>query len=357
MPNGEIFPGSDSIATEHFAKLKRGGIAYLAAGPEDGPLVIMVHGWPELAISWRHQLPVLGGIGFRAIAIDLPGFGGSAVHSTHADYSMENIVGDLVEFVQSLGREKAIWVGHDWGSVVVWSLASHHPEVCNGVASLCVPYRTVEMGLDYLIETLDRNIYPEAEHPAGHWDYMKFYEQSFDKAIAAFEKDPDNFFKAFMTRGDPGMAGQPLITAGVTMRGGWFEGDGPPESEMDTAVLDKISHAQYVKAFTRNGFFGPDSLYMNSRANAEYTSRAVNNGVLDMPVLYLFASNDHWCECVKNTKFAKNMLELCPQFTSVEISAGHWLNQEKPTEVNSALTHWLATEAKIWPKRPQPNWP
>ena len=95
---------------------------YLAAGPEDGPLVIFVHGWPERCISWR-QLPSLSSLGFRAVAHDMRGYGDSTVYSRHEDYAQELVVGDMLQLLAGLGRERAVWVGHDWGSPTVWSLA------------------------------------------------------------------------------------------------------------------------------------------------------------------------------------------------------------------------------------------
>ena len=108
--------------TEHTIKTERHTTFALAAGPENGPLVIFVHGWPELSISWRHQLPVLAALGFRAIAPDMRGYGRSSVYSQHAAYAQEPVVCDMLDLLDTLGREKAVWVGHDWGSPVVWNL-------------------------------------------------------------------------------------------------------------------------------------------------------------------------------------------------------------------------------------------
>src|SRR5260221_7922151 len=112
--------------TEHTTKSARHATFYLASGPENGTPIIFVHGWPELSISWRHQLPCFAGLRFRAIAPDMRGYGRSSVYSKHEDYALANTVQDMIELLDSLGHEKAIWVGHDWGSPVVWSLASHH---------------------------------------------------------------------------------------------------------------------------------------------------------------------------------------------------------------------------------------
>src|SRR5262245_25047782 len=104
--------------TEHVARAGTHTTAYLAAGPVDGPLVIFTHGWPELAISWRHQLPVLAALGFRAVAPDMRGYGRSSVYSRHDDYAQQKVVADMIALIDHLGRERAVWVGHDWGSPV-----------------------------------------------------------------------------------------------------------------------------------------------------------------------------------------------------------------------------------------------
>src|SRR5271156_2694488 len=151
--------------TEHTTKTNRHTTFYLAAGPKDGPLIIFVHGWPELSISWRHQLPALASLGFRAIAPDMRGYGRYSVYDTHAAYAQQEIVADMLELLASLGVEQAIWVGHDWGSPVVWNLASHHPERCLAVANLCVPYYSLERGLDAVLPLIDRKVYPEDLYP------------------------------------------------------------------------------------------------------------------------------------------------------------------------------------------------
>jgi pimeloyl-ACP methyl ester carboxylesterase len=154
---------------------------YLAAGPEDGPLVIFVHGWPELSISWRHQLPALGALGFRAVAPDMRGYGRSYIPSRAEEVAHEHTTADLIGLLdalrggaarawssvlslcttvhpqlhtdsriysvplflkrsceRTLGSARAVFVGHDWGSPIVWSLAAHHPQRVAALASLCV---------------------------------------------------------------------------------------------------------------------------------------------------------------------------------------------------------------------------
>ena len=185
--------------TEHICEYKDHTTFYLACGPEDGPLIIFVHGWPELSISWRHQLPVMGALGFRAIAPDMRGYGRSSIYPKHEEYAQEFIVRDMVGLLELLNAETAVWVGHDWGSPVVWNLASHHPDRCHAVANLCVPYYTIERGLDHTLTLVDRFLYPEDEYPSGQWDYMRLYEESFEDAIAPMDANVHNFIKLLLS--------------------------------------------------------------------------------------------------------------------------------------------------------------
>jgi len=324
---------------------------YLAAGPADGPMIIFVHGWPELAISWRHQLPCFAALGYRAVAPDLRGYGRSTVYERHEDYALESVVADMIGLVDALGVEKAVWVGHDWGAPVVWSIASHHPERCHGVANLCVPYHTLERGLDAFVGLIDRNIYPEDEFPLGQWEYQGFYEENFAAAIAPFDADPMKAIKALFRRGDPNSKNKPSRTAYVRRDGGWFRGAAePPDVPRDADVISEADLCAYAAALARNGFFGPSSYYMNHSSNAAYAARAVNGGVLEMPTLFIAAEYDFTCECI-TSRLAQPMRDHCTGLTTRVVRSGHWMAQEKPVEVNSALAHWLATSlTDFWPK-------
>ena len=93
--------------------------------------------------------------------------------------SMRIMVRDMIELLESLGREKAAWVGHDWGSPVVWAIASHHPDRCHGVANLCVPYLPKGVASENYLPFVDRAVYPEDKFPAGQWEYQLFYQENF----------------------------------------------------------------------------------------------------------------------------------------------------------------------------------
>lgn len=340
--------------TEHQTSLQLASgehnLFYLAAGPIDGPMIVFVHGWPELSLSWRHQLPVFAALGFRCIAPDMRGYGRSQCYTNHEDYSLQACVGDLTQLLNHLGRERAIWVGHDWGAGVVWALAAQHPELCLGVANLCVPYRSLELGLDAVLELVDRNVYPVDEYPAGQWEYMRYYEESFADATAAFEQDTYRVAKLLFRKGDPAGFGQITGTALVRQNGGWFGGGEVPDVQADLDVVSEEDLQVYAEALERNGFFGPDSYYMNHERNAAYAQGAANNGHLSMPVLFLAGQYDYTCETI-TSKMAEPMRDYCSRLTEQVIYSGHWMAQERPLDVNAALAHWLADEMpEIWPQ-------
>ena len=336
--------------TENIVKTERHTSFYLACGAEDAPLVIFVHGWPELSISWRHQLPCFAALGFRAIAPDMRGYGRSSTYSRHEDYALEHIVADMIDLIDALGRESAIWVGHDWGSPVVWSLASHHPERCIGVANLCVPYISGGFAPSNLIELVDRKLYPEDQFPAGQWDYMRFYEEDFAKACAGFEANVPATVKLLFRAGSPAGEGQPAITSQVRKNGGWFPGlSGAPDLPMDDSVLTVEDFHKYATALERTGFFGPDSWYMNADRNIAFAAKAKHGGHLLTPVLFLHAAYDYVCNTTTSA-LADPMRLDCDNLTEVIVKSGHWMAQEKPMAVNAALARWMAMQfPELWP--------
>lgn len=347
---GHVMTTWTAGVTEHTLRSPRHVTHYLACGPADGPVVIFVHGWPELAISWRHQLPALAALGFRAVAPDMRGYGRSSVPQTHAAYALEALVADMLELLDALGHQRAVWVGHDWGSPVVWALASHHPDRCHGVASLCVPYRTLELGLEACVAQVDRATYPEAEFPVGQWDYQLHYQEQFEHARADMEADTRRTVKLLFRKGDPGGRGQPAATAFIRRNQGWFGPAGDaPDMPRDDDVISESDLCAYAAALARNGFFGANSYYMNHEANAVYGSTSCNDGFLDMPALFLGARYDYVCETVDST-LAVPMRRSCRRLREAIIDSGHWMAQEKPAAVNAELIRWLATDlAEVWP--------
>jgi pimeloyl-ACP methyl ester carboxylesterase len=309
---------------EHVAKSRRHVSFYLTCGRSGATPIIFLHGWPELSISWRHQLPVFAGLGFHTIAPDLRGYGRSSVHPHHEDYALEEAVADMMDLIEAIGLRKAIWVGHDWGSPVVWSIAQHHPERCHGVVSLCVPYIPEGFAPETIIPLSNRKTYPEDHFPAAQWDYQLFYRENFDAARAGFESSVRDTVRVLFRAGDPNGRGKPARTAFIRANLGWFgKANRAPTVPRDSTVLTEEDEHRYVASLERNGFFGPDSWYMNSDANAAFAKRAKKNWHLTMPVLFLHAAYDYVCETIES-RLAEPMRAHCSNLVEIVIPSGHW---------------------------------
>ena len=317
---------------------------FLTAGPESGTPIIFVHGWPELSISWRHQLPHFAEQGYRTIAPDMRGYGESDVYPTHAAYAQREVVADMLELVDALGIERAVWVGHDWGCATVWQIARHHSDRCLAIANLCVPYYTIEAGWEGLLPYVDRERYPEDEYPAGQWEYQRYYEENFAEATAAFDAHPARMAALLFRKGSPDGQGQIAGTALTRKQGGWFGGGEVPDMPRDADVLSEADLQRYADALSTNRFFGPDSYYMNHTDNAAYTAEAHTHG-LEMPVLFLHARYDYTCETI-HSRAAVPMRRYCADLKEKVVDSGHWMAQEKPGEVNAHLTDWLREQVK-----------
>ncbi len=179
---------------------------------------------------------------------------------------------------------------------------------------------------------------------------MFFYEENFPKAQMAFEANVANTVKAIFRAGSSSGKGKPARTALVRRDGGWFGGLGQaPDVSVDRNLLSEEDLHKYIGALERNGFFGPDSWYMNHARNVEFASRAKNGGKLKLPVLFLHAEYDYTCQTV-TSRLAEPMRQDCVDLTEVVVRSGHWMAQEKPTAVNAALAKWLATKLpEAWP--------
>jgi soluble epoxide hydrolase/lipid-phosphate phosphatase len=319
---------------------------YYEGGSPTGTPLIFIHGWPDLAEAWKHQMSHFssGAHNYRVIAPDMRGYGASSAPSNREAYALSVLVPELVDLAAQLNISKAVWIGHDWGCGVLNALAAHHPELCLGLALLSVPYRTAELGLDFLKTTINRDIYPADEYEWGQWDYQHFYEQHTEKSLQSFAAAPiERMTKVMYARHDPRKWGQPAPTSQITKNGGWFGGkpEALPDVPLEKTSLDEGLLASLVKSHTQHGFFPPTAYYLNHKANAEYAKSEKNGGVLEFPVLFVDAKYDAICSPSTAPKLEQNQREFTRNLTYVTIESGHWVQLEKPQEVNEALEKWL----------------
>ncbi|KAI0402305.1 putative epoxide hydrolase [Xylaria palmicola] len=325
-------------------------IHYLAAGPAHGPLVLFLHGWPGTAITWKPQLEALAGLGFRAVAPDMPGYGQSTARRVADDYCQERIVEGMMALLADTGREAAVWVGHDWGAGVTSSVATQHPGAVKALVNIAVPFATVERGWPAFLPLVDRALYPAAEYPYGQWDYMRHYEESFEDAVAWFEQDVEGLLKAAL-QPSPGAPASRFAEATATVRrdGGWFHAARPPPPEATgPPVLAPDVYASFIADMRKTGFWPGSCYYLHSERNAAYHAAAPGR-LLTQPVLFIHAAWDPICD-TKTSRLPEPMRAACRNLTEVTVEAGHFAQYEKPGEVNAALIRFLVEELPSeWP--------
>ena len=176
---------------------------YWEVGAADGPLMIFLHGWPEIALVWRAQMEAFASEGWYCIAPDMRGYGGSSAPAAPEAYALKEIVEDMVELHDHLGANPAIWVGHDLGSPVVGALAAHHPKRSRGTVFISVPYAPEAFALASLLPFIDRELYPADQYPDGQWDYYRFYLTNFDQTVTDFDAEIRSSLAAIFRRGNP----------------------------------------------------------------------------------------------------------------------------------------------------------
>jgi soluble epoxide hydrolase/lipid-phosphate phosphatase len=325
-------------------------IHYLIAGPSGGPLLIFLHGWPMIAKVWKYQIQCFSSLGFRVAAPDMPGYGQTWTSKNSPDFSMEKIVPQCIEVLNDIGRKEAIWIGHDWGCGPLWGIASHHPEVCRAVIGMSVPYRTLELGVQHLISTVDRDLYPADEYPYGQWDYQIFYEQNEKEADRQFESNISDIVKLFWSKGRAQTGQAPARTSSVTKDKGWFGGIDAelPQIPLEKTSLDQDLFVEIVASLNKTGFRGATSWYLNHAANAKYAETSVNDGVLQMPVLFIHTEYDAVCQTVHNPKLMKEMRSNCPDLSEITIKTGHCGMTEGPEATNAGITEWILQNVKDW---------
>jgi pimeloyl-ACP methyl ester carboxylesterase len=297
------------------------------AGSDARPPVVLCHGFPELGFSWRHQFPALVGAGFRTLAPDQRGYGSTDAPDEIPAYDIHHLTGDLVGLLDALEIEKAIFVGHDWGGLVVWSLPALHPERIAGIVGVNTPYLPrAPMPPTTLLRAM-----------VGGQD-EKMYMLWFQKpgvAEAVLDRDPELLFERLLRTGvpfeelakrmaDPGFDMNPFRRL----------------SEMETMgdpIGTQEERDHYARVFRSKGFRGGINWYRNLDRNWE-TAPAVGVTKVEVPCLMVTA---RWDPALR-PEMAAGMPALCPDLETVMIErCGHWTQQEKPDELNRTLVDWL----------------
>jgi len=314
---------------------------YLETGPINGPLMIFLHGWPQIGLMWRSQLEAFASDGWRCIAPDMRGYGGSSAPTDFEGYALSELVQDMVELHDHLGARPAIWVGHDLGSPVAGALAAHHAKRSRGVVFVSVPYSPESFALPSLLPLIDRKVYPADQYPDGQWDYYRFYLTHYDQTVADFNADIRASLSVIYRRGDPASVGKIYRSALVTRNGGWF---GPahraPAIPLDTALWPSADFDALVGAFRITGFRPGNSWYLNDTANIAYAHAAPAGGRLRQPVLFLNGDFDGICD-ITRSRLGEPMRRSCEDLSVTTLPAGHWLPLERKNELVQTMRSWL----------------
>jgi pimeloyl-ACP methyl ester carboxylesterase len=314
---------------------------YVECGPAEGPLIIFLHGWPSIGLMWRAHMEAFAADGWHCVAPDLRGYGGSSAPARNDAYTTEEVVADMVELHDQLGGEPAIWVGHDWGSVVAGALASHEPERVRGAVLTSVAYFPDANALPTLVPLVDRTSYPVDEYPDGQWDYYRYYTTHFEAAVADLDADLAASLASIYRPGDPDAIGKVWPTAVVTRNGGRFgAAHRAPPTQPDPALWPPADFDVLVQSFQTHGFRPPSAWYMNDEANIAYAHKAPHGGHLSLPVLFVNGDWDGICS-INGNHMGDAMRKACSNLTVTNLPAGHWLPLERKEEHIEAIREWL----------------
>ncbi len=302
------------------------GIELFVREEGKGPLVVLCHGWPELSYTWRHQIPALAAAGFHVVAPDMRGYGGTSAPQDISAYSIFDTVGDIVGLVQALGEKTAVIIGHDWGAPVAWFAATFRPDMFTAVAGLSVPPPSRGPGrpLDMLRKNGITNFY---------WQYF----QTPGVAEAEFEGDLVRTFRTLLgPRGFADPAEHTFIKPGKGFLGD-SKGDGPLPSWVTEADI-----AVFVEAYRKCGFRGGLNWYRNIDRNWEMTA-PWHGAQIHQPSLFIAGSKDAVITGLIGSKRVNELEVVLPNLKGRLIieGAGHWVQQERPDEVNAALIDFL----------------
>lgn len=295
-----------------------------------GPAVVLVHGFPESWYSWRHQLPALAAAGYRALAIDVRGYGRSSKPVRVEDYRIVKNVADVVGLCEGLGAGKVTLVGHDWGAPITWTTALLRPDLFRGLALLSVPYappRRLE-GPSPL---------QQMRALAGKDEFYADYFQIPGRAEGDIEENVRRWLLGFYWCASGDVVNGPNI--GLVERGKKL-GDKFVFPEKMPRWLSDADLDVYAREFEYSGFFGPLSRYRNVDRDWEDLAGFADRPI-ELPALFVGGSKDG--PTLMGAPAIARFPETLPRLTKSVIldGAGHWTQQERPEEVNALLLEFL----------------
>jgi epoxide hydrolase A/B len=301
-----------------------------------GPLVVMCHGFPESWYSWRHQLAALAEAGFHAVAPDMRGYGQTDSPEAIDQFTLFHLVGDIVGLLDALEASQAVIVGHDWGAPVAWHAALVRPDRVRGVVGLSVPYRPRQRGV-----ARPTSLMPQTEEAV----FYQLYFQQPGVAEAEFERDHRRTVRNMLYggSGEGRASAQPVGGGGAGMvpRAGGFLRDRPGPSVLPSWITEADVDF-YAGEFKRAGFRGGLNWYRNIDRNWELLAPWIGAKVT-VPALYMAGDRDLVLSFRGMDQLLPALKQFVPNLRDAIIlpGCGHWTQQERASEVNTALIKFV----------------
>jgi pimeloyl-ACP methyl ester carboxylesterase len=320
-------PTSHSAETERLVDSNGVQLRVVEAGDRGAPVVVLAHGFPELAYSWRHQIPALAEAGYHVLAPDQRGYGGSSRPEAIDAYNIHELTGDIVGLLDDVGAERAVWIGHDWGAAVVWNAPLLHPERVAAVAALSVPV------------TPRPHLTPTASwrKTFGENFFYILYFQEPGVADAELNDDPARTIRRMLgglRSSDDKSAALRMVAPGPD---GFIDRLPEPDGLPDWISQDELDH--YIAEFSRTGFTGGLNWYRNFDRNWETTAELAG-AKISVPCLFIGGTAD---PVLSFTRTDRASDAISGPYRQVMLDgAGHWLQQERPDEVNETLLEFLS---------------
>jgi pimeloyl-ACP methyl ester carboxylesterase len=312
MPNMIDFPKPTLVSVNGVE------LEVFEAGQENrGKPIVLCHGWPEHAFSWRYQVPALVAAGYHVIVPNQRGYGNSSCPDEVTAYDIEHLAGDLIALLDHYGYDQAIFVGHDWGAMVVWGLTLLHPGRVNKLINLSLPYQ--ERGELPWIELLEQIL--------GSEYYFVHFNRQPGVADAILDENTFGFLSNLYRKNEPPKepeSGMAMINLATT---------GTPLGE---ALMSDDELSVFVSAFEKTGFTGSINWYRNLDRNWHLLADA--DPIIRQPTLMIYGARD-------TIPPSDNLAKLVPNVDVVTFDCGHWIQQEKPEETNRTILDWLVRQA------------
>jgi pimeloyl-ACP methyl ester carboxylesterase len=285
------------------------------AGQENrGNPIVLCHGWPEHAYTWRHQIPALAAAGYHVIVPNQRGYGNSSRPSRVVDYDIGQLAGDLVGLLDHYGYEDATFVGHDWGAMVVWGLTLLHPSRVRRLVNLSLPYQ--ERGEVPWIEFLEQVL--------GEDYYFVHFNRQPGVADAILDENTARFLKNLYRKNQPPKEPEPGMEMINLARA---------QSPQGEPLMSNSELAVFVSAFEASGFTSSINWYRNLDRNWHILADV--NPIIEQPALMIYGDRD---VIPKSERLA----HFVPRVDVVSLDCGHWIQEEEPEETTQVILNWLS---------------